>query len=284
MDHYECHCHIALDGDDFKNVSQKHKNGADETLIRKNLEEYKKRGIKYIRDGGDKWGASRLAKGIACEYGIEYKTPVFPIFRRKNYGGFIGVSYETVSDFYALVKRAKKEGADFIKLMASGIMDFSNPGELTGFGISEELPEIVKICHGEGFAVMMHVNGADAVKAAVSAQADSIEHGNYLDDAAIADIALSDAVWVPTVTATANLIGSGLFPDNALKSILAVQLENIKKASARGADIALGSDAGAKCVLHGKGVTDEAGIIESLVGKERIIASQEKLRNMFRAV
>lgn len=282
--YYECHCHIALDGDDFKTASTLHKNGADEALIRRNLSEYKARGIKYVRDGGDKWGASRLAKTIACEYEIEYATPVFPIYKKKNYGGFIGAHYETMNDFYSLVKTAKSDGADFIKVMASGIMDFSEPGKLTGFGITEDIGEIVKICHGEGLAVMVHVNGADNVKAAIGAGVDSIEHGNYLDDDAIADISSSDAIWVPTVSATANLLGSDLFPEDALKNILRIQLENIKKAQKLGAKIALGSDAGAKCVLHGKGVLDEAELIGNILGEDDIFSSQEILRKRFRMV
>ena len=86
---YECHCHIALDGEDFSKASAKHKDGADEKHIRSVFEKYRSMGIAYIRDGGDKWGVSAFASKIADEYGIEYATPVFPIHKKGNYGSFI---------------------------------------------------------------------------------------------------------------------------------------------------------------------------------------------------
>ena len=87
---YECHCHIALDGEDFKNAAARHKNGADIQHIRRVFEKYRSKGVSYIRDGGDKWGVSAAASQIAEEYDIEYATPVFPIHKKGNYGSFIG--------------------------------------------------------------------------------------------------------------------------------------------------------------------------------------------------
>ena len=40
---------------------------------------------------------------------------------------------------------------------------------------------MIHIAHEEGFSVMAHVNGAETVKQAVLAGADSIEHGAYMD-------------------------------------------------------------------------------------------------------
>ena len=41
------------------------------------LPAYQKRGITFVRDGGDGLGVSRRAKEVAPEYGIDYKTTVF---------------------------------------------------------------------------------------------------------------------------------------------------------------------------------------------------------------
>lgn len=280
-EYYECHCHVALDGEDFRAAAERHKSGIDDTYICSILRKYMNSGISYVRDGGDKWGVSRHAAAIAEQYGIEYVTPLFPIFKKGNYGGFIGRPYETFSDFYKLVKEVKTEGGNFIKLMASGIMDFENPGSLTGFGITDDINEIIKICHGEGMPVMVHVNGSDNVKAAVCAGADSIEHGNFIDDKAIEDIASSGCLWVPTVAATACLIGKGLFPEQSLKKILKMQLDNIESAAKKGANIALGSDAGAKSVMHTTGLVKEAELLRPLISENRILNAQEKLRSIF---
>lgn len=281
--YYECHCHIALDGADFKAAVARHKNGADIQQIRSVFECYRAGGISYIRDGGDKWGVSEAAGKIAVEYGIEYVTPVFPIYKKGNYGGFLGCGFETVGDYRRLVTEAKKCGADFIKIMASGIMDFDVFGKLTGFILTEdELGEMVNIAHGEGFPVMVHVNHADGVKNAVAAGADSIEHGNYIDRAALSDMASAGCIWTPTVAATANLIGLGLFNDSMLEKILAFQKKNVALGAELGVIIAPGSDAGTKGVHHVSGLADEVALLTGVLsGESEILRGQERVKAVF---
>ncbi|MBQ8831815.1 MAG: amidohydrolase family protein [Oscillospiraceae bacterium] len=280
---YECHCHIALDGEDFKTAAAKHKNGADMMHIRSVFEKYRSMSFAYIRDGGDKWGVSAAASKIAAEYGIEYASPVFPIHKKGNYGSFIGRSFESMADYRGLVKEVKNSGGDFIKVMASGIMDFGRFGVLTGWELSlDEMREMVTIAHGEGFAVMVHVNGADGVKRCVEAGADSIEHGNYMDEDAVRYIAESGCVWVPTVSATTELRGKNLFPEDMLGRILNMQEENIRLGAALGALVASGSDAGAKCVYHGEGSIKEIEYLSAFISEDQLLKAQEKIRQVFK--
>ena len=53
---YECHAHIMLDGVSQKDAQSRHANGPDESWVRAKLEEYKTADVRYIRDGGDKFG------------------------------------------------------------------------------------------------------------------------------------------------------------------------------------------------------------------------------------
>lgn len=280
--YYECHCHIALDGVDFKTAVARHKNGVDTDYIRSVFEKYRAAGIAYVRDGGDKWGVSAAAAQLAPEYGVEYVTPVFPIFKKGNYGGFLGQGFETMGDYRQLVAQAKSLGADFIKIMASGIMDFDVFGRLTGFALPEdELGEMTKIAHGEGLPVMVHVNSADGVKSAASAGVDSIEHGNYVDEAALSDMASAGCVWVPTMAVTANLIGLGLFNDDILKRILELQKKNAALGKHKGILIAPGSDAGAKGLEHCTGLMDEVRILSEIVGDDALLRGQARIREVF---
>ena len=279
---YECHCHMALDGVDFKTAAARHKNGVDMDYIRSVFEKYRAAGIRYVRDGGDKWDVSATAAQLAPEYGVEYVTPVFPIFKKGNYGGFLGQGFETMGDYRQLVARAKSRGADFIKIMASGIMDFDVFGRLTGFALPEdELGEMTNIAHGEGLPIMVHVNSADGVKSAAAAGVDSIEHGNYVDEAALSVMASAGCVWVPTVAATANLIGLGLFNDDILKRILELQKKNIALGKQKGVLTAPGSDAGTKGVEHCTGLMDEVKILSGIVGDDAILRGQERIRAIF---
>lgn len=281
---YECHCHIALDGSDFKNAAARHKNGPDRQYVENILEQYQDAGIPYIRDGGDKWGVSRLAKEIAPDYGLEYATPVFPIYKKDNYGSFIGEGFETMSDFRALVARAKTEGADFIKIMGSGIMDFNQYAVLSGFVLTgPEIREMITIAHGEGFPVMLHMNSCEGVKWAVEAGADSIEHGNYLDRSALAMLAESECVWVPTLTPTVKAMESGAFNAQGIKEVFDMQQGNVALGNAFYVPIAAGSDAGAQNVPHVQSIMDEASRLAKLLGSwSPVLYGQEKLREKFK--
>ncbi|MBR6951780.1 MAG: amidohydrolase family protein [Oscillospiraceae bacterium] len=282
-DIYECHCHVALDGVDYRNARERHRGGPDEAWVRGVLDAYRRAGIRYVRDGGDKWGASALARRLAGEYGIEYASPVFPIFRKGDYGAFIGVPYETVSDLRELVARVRAEGGGFVKMMGSGIMDFDRYGVITGFVPDRsELDELVRIAHGEGLPVMMHMNSADGILRAVDAGVDSIEHGNYADRRALAAMADAGCLWVPTISATVNLMGKGLFDEDALGKILEMQRTAILLGHSLGVTIACGSDAGASCVMHAEASLQEARRLSDLLGSwEPLRRGQEKLRSRF---
>ena len=77
----ECHAHIFLNGYDYRKAVETQKNGPRDALIRAHLEEYRKRGIRFVRDGGDHYGVSKRAARLAPEYEIDYRTPVFAIYK-----------------------------------------------------------------------------------------------------------------------------------------------------------------------------------------------------------
>lgn len=78
----ECHAHMIMDGVNYKKAVAQHKDGVVDAVIRQRFEEYTKRGIFFIRDGGDACGVSKRAAQLACEYGITYRTPVFALHKR----------------------------------------------------------------------------------------------------------------------------------------------------------------------------------------------------------
>lgn len=94
----ECHAHIIMDGINYRKAVDLHKNGPDDKVIRRNLEAYQKRGITFVRDGGDGLGVSRRAKELAPEYGIDYRTPVFAIHKEGYYGAIVGKSFDTMEN------------------------------------------------------------------------------------------------------------------------------------------------------------------------------------------
>ena len=172
-----------------------------------------------------------------------------------------------MKEYHELVKQLRKEGGNFVKIMISGIMDFDREGEVNEVPLrEEEIREMIHIAHEEGFSVMAHANGARTVQCAVEAGLDSVEHGNFVDEECLQAMKESHAVWVPTFVTIANLIGSGRFDDEGLKRLRVRQGANIRRGFELGVKIALGSDAGAFCVPHCKGLRDEYEVMQELVG------------------
>lgn len=268
MNNYDLHIHMALDGADFRAALAQHRDAPQDAVIHAHLRRYRALGVRYLRDGGDRFGVCLRAKALAPEYGITYRTPAFPIYKVGHYGSFIGRAWHDLGDYRALLREAKAQGADFIKLMLTGLMDFSHYGRLTEDGLTNaEIQTLADLAHDMGFSVMAHCNGARAVLAAVGAQIESIEHGAYLNDDACHALAESRSVWIPTLSPVANLIGVGRFPDEALRAILSDTVRNVQKVAALGGRIGLGSDAGAYCVPHGYGAQSEYRHLSAALGE-----------------
>ena len=248
----DCHMHMILDGVFWKDAIARHDPNPDEAWIREVLKTYQSLGFTYLRDGGDRWGAGAKAREFSPEFGITYRTPLAPLCKAGHYGTFIGEKYENFKEYANLVKNHRKNGADFIKIMISGLMDFDHCGKLTEGGFpEEEIKELSHIAHEEGFSVMAHCNGAPAAIAAAKAGIDSIEHGAYLNDEALHAMKENGCIWCPTLSTVGNLRGTGRFNEQAVEAILETALGNVSAFACFGGLIAPGTDAGAWAVPHG---------------------------------
>lgn len=260
----DCHIHMVLDGQDWRTAIARHSQQPEDAFIHQILAQYRADGYTYLRDGGDRWGAGKRARELAVHYGIRYRTPLANLCHWGHYGGFIGEKYENLREYTDLVKKHRSEGADFIKVMISGLMDFDRFGRLSEEGLPpEEIRQLVHIAHEEGFAIMAHANGPRTMEAAAAAGMDSIEHGAYADADALAAMAEMGTVWVPTVSTVINLKGKGRFDEGAVNAIASHTAENLQRFAAMGGLIACGSDAGAWAVPHGCN-TEEAHLHQIL--------------------
>ena len=115
----ECHAHLFMNGTDYRQAVRDHKNSVNISKVREELTAYQTNGITFVRDGGDKYGVSELARELAPEYDIEYRTPIFAIHRKGHYGGIVGKAAETLKEYADLVAEVKCRKGDFIKIMVS---------------------------------------------------------------------------------------------------------------------------------------------------------------------
>ncbi|WIV56940.1 amidohydrolase family protein [Amycolatopsis nalaikhensis] len=97
----------------------------------------------------------------------------------------------------AAVRRMVRAGADWLKVGASGAMRALRDG-LDVRPTDDELAAVVDEARRSGRDVMAHAHTPAAVVSAARAGARSIEHGTFLDDAAVE--ALADAWYVPTLS------------------------------------------------------------------------------------
>ena len=267
----ECHAHVIMDGKNYKAAVALHKERPNEAVIREHLSAWQQAGITFVRDGGDAYGVSERARELAGEYGIDYRSPIFAIHKRGHYGGIIGLPYDDHQGYRDLVKTAKLRGADFVKIMISGIMEFDTFGKLTEEGLeADEIAYLIGTAHDAGLRVMAHGNGDAVAQAALKAGVDTLEHGTYMEEETLCQLAESETIWVPTFSPIGNLVGCGRFPDEQVRAILKRQQEAVQFAFERGARIGLGSDSGAYLVSHGQGLMDEYAFMKEAVGRENV--------------
>lgn len=150
------------------------------------------------------------------------------------------------------VRSQVKRGADVIKLTATGgVLSATAAGTEQQF-TDEELRAIVETAHLLGRKVAAHAHGTAGIKAALRAGVDSIEHGSFLDDEAIALFKSSNAYLVPTLHAGMTVANIASMEDSYFlpavrEKALAVgpKMKNaLGRAYRAGVRIAFGTDCG----------------------------------------
>jgi imidazolonepropionase-like amidohydrolase len=163
-------------------------------------------------------------------------------------------SYHQISDGVAdgiaevqrKVRQNIKYGADVIKICATGgVLSKGDDPQASQYTL-EEMQAIVADAHRLGRKVAAHAHGAQGILWATEAGVDSIEHGSYIDDAAIAEMKKRGTYLVPTLYLEDWMIANGNLPPfyhQKMLDTIAVAKGNIKRAMQAGVKIALGTDA-----------------------------------------
>jgi imidazolonepropionase-like amidohydrolase len=144
------------------------------------------------------------------------------------------------------VRENIKYGADLIKICATGgVLSKGDDPQAAQFTL-EEMQAIVADAHRLGRKVAAHAHGAQGILWATIAGVDSIEHGSYINDEAIAEMKKRGTYLVPTLYLEDWMIEKGHLPpfyEQKMKDVSAVAKGNIKHAMQAGVKIAMGTDA-----------------------------------------
>jgi len=165
----------------------------------------------------------------------------------------------TAAEIRAAAQRQLDHGADFIKVMTTG-MTLASEGEdpHACYFTVEQLATVVAFARERGVKVACHAEGLQGIRNVVAAGADSLEHGTFADDAALDAMAARGIFLVPTCMVMSGYLDDPVLRRTAPEAMIR-RFEEIKPrhnrvvggAYARGVPIAMGTDAGAPGVHHG---------------------------------
>jgi imidazolonepropionase-like amidohydrolase len=222
-------------------------------------------GVLGLRDGGDRGASTLLHRERLTAAGVRVYACGWAICRRGSYGGFLGREVSNRPEYDGVLSELASKGADFVKIIASGTVDFQEGrvGDPETFSPSE-MGWMVERARQNGLWVMAHANSDAAVQSAVRAGVRSIEHGYLISRESIQRMADGGLYWVPTLLPVFRLGQSRSFHDRNpartsqnLRRIYAVHEENVSLAHERGVRIVAGTDSGAPGVVAGPSLYEE---------------------------
>jgi imidazolonepropionase-like amidohydrolase len=152
---------------------------------------------------------------------------------------------------YQAVRQRYKDGADLIKITATGgVLSQAKDGANAQF-TEEEIKAIVAAAKDYGFKVAAHGHGAEGIKRAIRAGVSSIEHGTFMDEEGMKLMKQFGTWYVPTITAGKSTADSAKIPGYYTEIVTPKALatgpqiqKTFAKAYKEGIRIAFGTDAG----------------------------------------
>jgi imidazolonepropionase-like amidohydrolase len=273
----EAHAHLFLEGGELE-VEKRNgylKQNRERLLehAKGRLEKIVRLGVIGIRDAGDKDG---VGLGLSKLYASETRplmpyldSPGAAIHHQGRYGSFMADALENHASPEECVAARVQLGADRIKLIATGIINFQK-GQVTTEPqmTSEEVSRLVGAAQSFGKQTFAHASGERGLDRAIDGKVDSVEHGFFIRDDQLARLRDEQIAWVPTFAPVqaqidhAARMGWDEQVISNLKRILENHSASLVKAQELGVQVVAGSDAGSYGVPHAVGLLYELELME----------------------
>jgi len=274
----EAHAHLFLEGAPVAAAVRKaYLEQTPEELLgeaRRRFAKILNSGVLAIRDAGDNRGvglalrsrANRATPGQPLPY---LESPGPALHHRGRYGRFMSTPVEDFSDPEDCVARLCHLGAERIKLIATGIINFekavvSAPPQMS----LDELQGFARAAARRGLKTFAHSTGAEGIERVITAGIHSVEHGYFVTMEQIARMRDANIAWVPTLAPVAvqaeraGELGWSAEVVANLERIVEEHSRKIEFAHRAGGTILAGSDAGSCGVPHGVGLLRELELLE----------------------
>lgn len=273
----DAHTHLFLEGgelDPDKRATYL-KQTPEELLrvARERLEKIVRLGVIGARDAGDKYGVglalSRLYESDGHPLMPYVESPGAAIHRQGRYGGFMAEPLENYATAHECVEARVHAGADRIKLIATGVINFKKGAVTTGPQMTtEEIRMLATAAKSFGRQTLAHASGDAGIEHTIDGGVDSVEHGFFIREDQLAKMRDRQIAWVPTFAPVqeqvdhADLMGWDAEVTRNLTKILDQHAESLTKAHRMGVQVIAGSDAGSYGVAHGLGLLYELELME----------------------
>ncbi|MFT4668657.1 MAG: imidazolonepropionase-like amidohydrolase [Flavobacteriaceae bacterium] len=172
------------------------------------------------------------------------------------------------ADARKAVRQRYKNGADWIKITATGgVLSVSKNGHNPQF-TQEEVNEIVKTAREYGMGVAAHAHGVEGMKRAIIAGVTTIEHGSLMDKETAALMKEYGTYLVPTLSAGRYVAQKakikGYYPEIIIPKIIEIDAQlraTFAMVYKEGVNIAFGTDAGV--FPHGENAKEFGYMVET---------------------
>lgn len=230
-------------------------------------------GIGAVRDAGDRHGVGLALAAEAREKPANIPfidSPGAAIHHRGRYGSFMAEPIENYSTPADCVARRVAAGADRIKLLVSGIINFQL-GQVT---VPPQMPAaevsaITRAAAAHKRQTFAHASGVEGIANSIEGRVTTIEHGFFITPEQLSQLRDTQIGWVPTFAPVqlqidrAKELGWSDKVVSNLKRIIDSHREMLRLAHTMGVKIIAGSDAGSCGVPHGLGFLQELCQMES---------------------
>jgi len=222
------------------------------------VKELNTHGINTVCDGGSKDLYSLEIKNT-IKKSMEITSAGYAIYKQGSYGTYIGQGVETHREATQLINKLVESGADYIKIVNSGIYNPENNKISEGGFSLNDLRAIVDYAKARGVAVACHANGEQAVEDAVNAGVSFLIHGLDVSDKVLAKMANQKTAFIPTINAFASLkkISKTKEALNNIDRAVEKHIKTVTSAYDRGVKVLPGSDAGADFIPYGSSFHEE---------------------------
>lgn len=182
-------------------------------------------------------------------------------------GYFEADTMEEVREKWALIRA---EQPDFVKVMLYFSEEYAlrrdDPAYFGQRGLNPELlPEVVRLAHGDGLRVSVHVESEADMVTAINAGADMIAHlPSYDAEVRLSDSTIAQAVEQDVALITTLSLAKRIeFTDpERYQRIIAAQADNLRRLADAGARLVIGSD-NVRGISHGEAAhINSLGVLE----------------------